>query len=53
MCSSDLGDLGVRPETDEVYTLNMQAYLAELPVERRAIVEVNIKQMRQWAREGK
>jgi arylsulfatase A-like enzyme len=49
----DSGDQGVAPETDEVYTLNMQAYLAELPAERRATVEANIEQMRRWAHEGK
>jgi arylsulfatase A-like enzyme len=49
----DSGDQGVAPETDEEYTANMQAYLAELPAERRATVEANIEQMRRWAREGK
>ena len=49
----DSRDLGATPESDEVYAANMQAYLAELPAERRAIVEANIEQMRRWARDGK
>ncbi len=47
------GDRGVEPESEEVYEGNMRAYLAELPAGRREIVEANIEQMRQWAREGK
>ena len=47
------GDLGLEPEAAEVYEANMKAYLAELPAERRGVVEANIEQMRQWAREGK
>ena len=47
------GDLGREPEAAEVYEANMKAYLAELPAERRGVVEANIEQMRQWAREGK
>jgi len=47
------GDRGVEPESEEVYEGNMRSYLAELPAGRREIVEANIEQMRQWAREGK
>ena len=47
------GDRGIEPEAEEVYEGNMRAYLAELPVERRGVVEANIEQMRRWAREGK
>ena len=47
------GDRGIEPEAEEVYEGNMRAYLAELPVERRSVVEANIEQMRRWAREGK
>jgi arylsulfatase A-like enzyme len=49
----DSRDLGATPESVEVYAANMQAYLAELPAERRAPVEANIEQMRRWARDGK
>lgn len=50
----ETGDRGMNPEREEVYDAEMAVYLAEKtdPGHRREI-EANIRQMKQWAAEGR